>query len=67
MDSRWITQYGALFCVLNHVGQVVSWRLTSKLTFENVVEQLMMLKRQLDQQELIVIEGVLYRQLLHLA
>ena len=32
------------------MGQVVSWRLTSKLTFENVLEQLMMLKRRLDEQ-----------------
>ena len=49
MDSRWTTQYGALFCILNHVEQVVSWRLTSKLTFKTVLEQLMMLKCWLDE------------------
>lgn len=45
----WIPD-GALICVLNHVGQVLSWHLTSKLTFENVLKQLMVLKYQIDQQ-----------------
>ena len=36
-DLRWITQYGALFCVMNGKGQVVTWKLTKDLTFNNIV------------------------------
>lgn len=36
-DSRWMTQYGALFCVMNGKGQVVTWKLTKDLTFNNII------------------------------
>ena len=36
-DSRWITQHGALFCVMNGKGQVVTWKLTKDLTFNNII------------------------------
>ena len=39
-DKRWITQYGALFCVLNSLGQVVTWKLTPGVSF-NVIEDIL--------------------------
>lgn len=46
-DSRWITQYGALFCITNGKGQVVTWKLTKDLTFSNVEGHLCALRNQL--------------------
>ena len=49
-DSRWTTQYNSLFCVLNHLGQVVTWRLTPQLQFLKVENVLIALKQRLDSQ-----------------
>ena len=43
VDCRWITQFSALFCVLNGNGQVVTWNLTKNMTFNNVEDQFMSL------------------------
>ena len=32
----WVKQYNSLFCVLNEIGQVVSWRLTKGTSFDKV-------------------------------
>ena len=47
-DNRWITQYETLFCVLNSKGQVVTWRLTPRLTFSEVEFDLIALKNRFD-------------------
>ena len=44
MDKRWITQYNSLFCVLNHIGQVVTWRLTPSVSFDTIKDTLTALK-----------------------
>ena len=46
-DNRWITQYEALFCVLNARGQVMTWRLTPRLLFAEVENDLIALKNRL--------------------
>ena len=50
LDHRWITQFSALFCVLNGNGQVVTWKLTKNMTFTNVEDQLLSLKERLQMQ-----------------
>jgi hypothetical protein len=35
-DSKWITQYRAIFCILNELGQIMQWQLTSSECFEEV-------------------------------
>ena len=42
-DRKWITQYNGLFCVLNEVGQVLTWKLTRRLSFDHIEQQLMLL------------------------
>ena len=49
-DSRWITQYGDLFCVMNGKGQIVTWKLTKDLTFNNIVGHLNALRDRLHKQ-----------------
>lgn len=39
-DNRWITQRCALFCVLNSVGQVLTWKLTSSVKFAHCADVL---------------------------
>ena len=46
-DHRWITQYSALFCVLNGNGQVVTWRLTLGVFLSDVNDTLLLLKHRL--------------------
>ena len=46
-DSRWITQFSALFCVLNEGGQVVTWKLTKNMSFDNIEDQLVSLRERL--------------------
>ena len=43
----WITQFTGLFCVLNGNGQVVTWKLTKNMTFNNVEDQLLSLQERL--------------------
>ena len=33
-DKRWVKQYNGLFCTLNDVGEVLTWKLTRSLSFE---------------------------------
>jgi hypothetical protein len=35
-DNRWIKQYKGLFCVLNGLGEVMTWKLTKRLTFDEI-------------------------------
>ena len=46
-DNCWITQYDTLFCVLNGKGQVATWRLTPRLSFAEVQDDLIALKDRL--------------------
>ena len=49
-DCRWITQFSALFCVLNGHGQVVTWKLTKNMTFSNIEDNLILLRDRLSMQ-----------------
>lgn len=49
-DKRWITQYGALFCVLNSYGQVVTWKLATGVAFNVIKDLLFPLKERLKKQ-----------------
>ena len=49
-DKRWITQYGALFCVLNSLGQVVTWKLASGVAFDSIQDLLVQLRERMQQQ-----------------
>ena len=46
-DSKWIKQYAGLFCVLNADGQILSWKMTKSLAFENIRDNLISLQRRL--------------------
>lgn len=46
-DHRWITQYSALFYVLNGNGQVMTWHLTPGVSFSDVQDTLVLLKDRL--------------------
>ena len=35
-DNKWINQYRSLFCILNELGQVIQWQLTSTESFDEV-------------------------------
>ena len=43
-DSKWIKQYAGLFCVLNADGQILSWKMTKSLAFENIRDNLLRLQ-----------------------
>lgn len=49
-DHRWITQFSALFCVMNGEGQVITWRLTRSLAFSNIEGQLESLRERFNVQ-----------------
>ena len=55
-DRKWITQYNGLFCVLNEVGQVLTWKLTRRLSFDHVEQQLMLLNERFNREGRIVEE-----------
>ena len=46
-DRHWVKQYKGLFCVLNSLGQVVTWELTKSLAFDVVEECMQLLDEQL--------------------
>ena len=46
-DNRWIMQYEALFCVLNSKGQMATWRLTPRLLFGKIQDDLIALRDRL--------------------
>ena len=56
MDRKWITQYSSLFCVLNHLGQIVTWRLTPDQSFASVERFLIALRDRFLQQGVMVKE-----------
>ena len=56
MDRKWITQYSGLFCVLNHLGQIVTWRLTPDQSFASVERFLIALRDRFLQQGVMVKE-----------
>lgn len=47
-DNHWITQYEGLFCVLNVRGQVLTWRLTPRLSFVEIENDLQVLRSRLE-------------------
>ena len=49
-DCHWITQFSALFCVLNGHGQVLIWKLTKNLKFSNTEDHLTSLRDRLSLQ-----------------
>ena len=53
-DGRWITQYGSVLFVLNHVGQVVTWQLTNSTSFNEVDKILSDLKDRVQGSQLTV-------------
>ena len=52
VEGRWIKQYKGLFCVMNAAGQVVTWKLTKNLSFEEVEDVLSNLNQRLRMQGL---------------
>ena len=53
-DKRWIKQYKGLFCVLNCFGEVLSWKLTKSLKFDEVEASMMIPNDRLHRQGIIV-------------
>ena len=47
-DKKWISQYEALFCVLNGLGQVVTWKLTAGVSFDDVEDYLVALHKRFE-------------------
>ena len=43
-DQHWIKQYAGLFCVMNGDGQVLSWKMTKTLAFEDIEDKLLALQ-----------------------
>lgn len=39
-DKKWINQYSGLFCVLNEVGQILTWKMTRSVSFEDIKQPL---------------------------
>ena len=56
-DNKWINQYRSLFCILNELGQVIQWQLTSTESFDEVRHMFVDLKERF-QKEGIMLEGV---------
>ena len=46
-DGSWIKQYKGLFCVLNNIGQVVTWIMTRNLAMDDVDDILQALQERL--------------------
>ncbi len=46
-DGCWVEQYSGLFCVVNGIGEVITWKLTKNLSFETVHTQLQNLQDRL--------------------
>ena len=46
-DGKWITQYKAVFCILNEQGQILQWQLTTREGFEEVRDMFVDLKTRL--------------------
>lgn len=44
-DQHWVKQYPGLFCVLNADGEVLSWKLTKRLSFEHIEDVLLALQQ----------------------
>ena len=53
-DNKWIVQYDALFCVLNYKGQILTWKLTQGMSFDDVEELLQSLKKRFEYQNKVV-------------
>ena len=49
-DNKWIKQYNGLFCTLNEFGEVMTWKLTKTLSFDNIKEPLAQLNERLRRQ-----------------
>lgn len=47
VDGKWIEQYNGLFCVLNSVGEILTWKLTKGLSFLSIEDQLIGLQHRL--------------------
>lgn len=53
-DNRWIKQYKGLFCVLNANEQVMTWKLTKSLSFDEIEVCLHQLHERLRSQGILV-------------
>ena len=49
-DKLWIKQYSSLFCVLNANGEVLSWKMTKTLSFDDMKDVLSVLNARLVEQ-----------------
>ena len=47
-DKHWVKQYAGLFCIMNADGQVLSWKLTKTLTFDDIQGCLLALQEGLE-------------------
>ena len=56
-DNKWINQYRSLFCIMNELGQVIQWQLTSTESFDEVRHMFSDLKERFERQG-IKLEGV---------
>ena len=54
VDNKWIKQYKGLFCVLNSYGEVLTWKLTKCLTFDEVETPMQLLHERLSKQGCII-------------
>lgn len=57
-DNKWIQQYTALFCVLNSEGQVMTWKFTESVKFNQCEDILVALRQRLESQNRSVSEFV---------
>ena len=46
-DGKWVEQYSGLFCILNCVGEVLTWKFTKNLKFSSVEDQMNGLQQRL--------------------
>ncbi len=46
-DGRWVAQYNSLFIVLNNIGQVIAWQLTTSTSIDECTELLSALAERL--------------------
>ena len=53
-DHHWIKQYSGLFCVLNGEGEIVSWKLTKTLQFDEIKEKLCNIQQRLTRQGIVL-------------
>ena len=54
IDNKWIKQFKGLFCILNNFGEVVTWKLTKQLAFDEVKNQIELLHNRCSKKGIII-------------